>query len=109
VGADVVAAGAGVVAAGAPRAGVGAAAGCAAPSAKVTSGAPTLTVWPGWTWIFSTRPAIDRRRDLDLGLVGLDLEERRVFSDDVALVHEDRDDLGLGQAFSKVREAKGAH
>src|SRR5262245_47747281 len=44
-------------AAGAGRAAAGAGAAPAA-SPKVTSTAPTFTVWPGVTWIFSTRPPI---------------------------------------------------
>src|SRR5437899_5673436 len=42
----------------------------------------------------------ERRGDLDRGLVSLDLEERRVLGDDVALIDEDLDDLGLGQSLT---------
>ena len=44
----------------------------------------------------------DRRRDLDLGLVGLHFEQRRVLADHVALAHEDLDDLGFGQALAQI-------
>ena len=51
-------------------------------------------------------PAADGRGDLHLRLVGLHLEQRGVLADDLALAHEHRDDLGLGKAFSQVREGK---
>ena len=51
-------------------------------------------------------PAADGRGDLDLRLVGLDLEQRGVLADDLALADQHRDDLGLGEAFSQVREGK---
>ena len=49
------------------------------------------------------------RRNLDGSLVGLDLDQRRVLGDHVALADEDLDDLGLGQALTKVgqRERPG--
>ncbi len=50
--------------------------------------------------------AAHRGGDLDLRLVRLDLDQRRVFLDDVALAHVDRDDLGLGQSLPKVRQPK---
>ena len=40
--------------------------------------------------VHSFHPPRHGRRDLHLGLVGLDLEERRVLRDHVALTHEDR-------------------
>src|SRR5438876_389003 len=51
----------------------------------------------------------ERGWDLDRGLVGLDLEKRRVLGDDLALVDEDLDDLGLGQTLTQVgqRERPG--
>jgi len=53
-------------------------------------------------------PPAHGRRDLDRGLVGLDFEQRRVLGDDVALAHEDLDDLGLGQPFAEVGQREGA-
>jgi hypothetical protein len=49
-----------------------------------------------------------RRRDLDRGLVGLDLEQWRVLGDDIALAHEDLDDLGLGQSLAQIGQCEGA-
>jgi hypothetical protein len=40
--------------------------------------------------------------DLDRGLVGLDLEERRVLGEDVPLGDENVDDLGLCQSFTQI-------
>jgi len=51
-------------------------------------------------------PPPDRRRNLDLRLVGLDLEQGSVLPDDIALAHQHRHDLRLGEAFSQVRKGK---
>ena len=96
---------AGAVGAGALRLGAGAAAGSARRIGERDERRADLDGLAGRHVDLLHAPA-HGRGDLDLRLVGLDLEERRVFPDDVALAHEDRDDLGLGQAFSKVWEAK---
>jgi len=45
-----------------------------------------------------------RGRNLDGSLVGLDLEQRRVLGEDVALVDEHLDDLGLGEPLAQIRK-----
>jgi hypothetical protein len=45
------------------------------------------------------------RRNLNDGLVGLDLDERLVTGDRVALPNQPSDDLGAGEPLSQVREA----
>ena len=47
-------------------------------------------------------------RDLDGGLVGLDLEQGRVLGDDVAFAHEHLHDLGLGQTLTEVGQHERA-
>ena len=46
----------------------------------------------------------ERRRNLDGRLVGLDLEQRRVFGEHIALVDENLQDLGLGESLAQVWE-----
>src|SRR5262249_58672414 len=50
-----------------------------------------------------------RRRHLDNGLVRLDRHERLVDDNVIALIHVPRDDLGLFQAFTEVRQVELAH
>ena len=50
----------------------------------------------------------ERRRNLDLRLVGLDLEEGRIFADHVALVHEHADDLRLGESLAQIGQREDA-
>src|SRR6185436_7999203 len=49
-----------------------------------------------------------RRGDLDRGLVGLHLEQRRVLGDDVTLAHVHLADLGLRQSFTEIGQDEGA-
>ena len=44
------------------------------------------------------------RRDLDRGLVGLDLDERVVLGELLPLGHEPAGDLALGEALAEVRQ-----
>jgi hypothetical protein len=46
----------------------------------------------------------ERGRNLDGRLVGLDLEQRRVFGEHIALVDENLQDLGLGESLAQVWE-----
>jgi hypothetical protein len=46
------------------------------------------------------------RRNLDGGLVGLDLEQRRVLGQHVTLVDEHLDDLGFGESLAQIRECE---
>ncbi len=48
----------------------------------------------------------ERRRNLNRSLVGLNLEESLVFRDGLALVDQNLDDLGFGDAFSKIGQRK---
>ena len=48
--------------------------------------------------------AVDRRADFDGRLVGLDLDDRLVLDNRVALADEPPGDLTLGQAFTKIRK-----
>ena len=70
-------------------------------SAKVISTAPTFTVWPGRTWIFSTRPLIGD----GISTWALSVSTSRSGASsriDVTLVDEDGHDLGLGQPFAEI-------
>src|SRR5207244_3787671 len=53
-------------------------------------------------------PPAHGRGDLDLRLVRLHLEERRVLADHVALADQDLGDLGLGQSLAQVGEDERA-
>ena len=77
--------------------------GAAAPSPKLTSTCANLDGLARANVDLVHAPA-ERGRYLDGRLVGLDLEERRVLADHVALAHEHLTDLGLGEAFAQVRE-----
>ena len=72
-----------------------------------TSSVPTGTTSPSATSTFSTVPAYGRR-DLDGRLVGLDLDERIVLGDLLALGHEPARDLALREALSEVGEPERA-
>ena len=50
--------------------------------------------------------APERRRDLDLGLVGLHFQERGVLLHDVPLANEDGADLGFDEAFTEIGESE---
>ena len=47
---------------------------------------------------------VDRRADLDRCLVRLDLDDRLVLDDGIALAHEPARDLALGQALAQIRQ-----
>ena len=48
--------------------------------------------------------AVDRRADLDRCLVRLDLDDRLVLDDGIALAHEPARDLALGQPLAQIRQ-----
>jgi hypothetical protein len=65
---------------------------------------PTSTVVPSATRIAVTVPA--KGRELDKRLRSLNLHEHLVYRDLVAGLDLPRHDLGLGEAFSHIRECE---
>ena len=50
----------------------------------------------------------ERGRYLDLSFVGLDLQQRGVLANDLALADQNLDDLGLGEPFAEIGQPKRA-